>query len=95
MRIAIDFDDTLTSDPELWLGFIDMCSLKGHKVVCVTARRDSDENLEAIDSWMIKHDIEIPVYFTRLESKVEYMKRVGLDVDIWIDDDPKRCALGF
>lgn len=43
---------------------------------------------------MIMHGVSLPVYFTGLSSKVEYAKRAGLAVDIWIDDDPKRCALG-
>jgi hypothetical protein len=29
-----------------------------------------------------------------LSSKVEHAKKLGLKVDIWIDDDPKRAALG-
>ena len=66
----------------------------GHDVVCVTARRDTEENNEIVDQYMADWRIAILVYFTSLKSKVDYMKDRGIDVDIWIDDDPKRCALG-
>lgn len=94
MLIAIDFDDTLTADGELWRAFIESSIELGHRVVCVTARRDTDENNETIDSWMHSHGIDLRTYFTGLSSKVEHMQKLGLNVDIWIDDDPRKCAFG-
>lgn len=94
MRIGIDFDETLTKDPVLWSEFIQMSGSRGHDVVCVTARRLTEENAEFLNEWMSENGIDIPIYFTRLSSKVEYMKKLGMDVDIWIDDDPRSCALG-
>lgn len=94
MLIAIDFDDTLTMDAKLWRDFIASAIAIGHRVVCVTARRDTDDNNETIDTWMHSHGIDLRVYYTGLASKVEHMKTLGLNVDIWIDDDPRKCALG-
>ena len=94
MLIAIDFDDTLTADAALWRAFIATSIVLGHRVVCVTARRDTDDNNETIDSWMQSHGINLRTYFTGLASKVDHMKKLGLPVDIWIDDDPRKCALG-
>lgn len=94
MLIAIDFDDTLTADAELWRGFIESATKIGHRVVCVTARRDTDDNNETIDQWMRSHGIHLLVHYTGLASKVDYMAKRGLKVDIWIDDDPRKCALG-
>ena len=94
MRIAIDFDDTLTRDAALWRSFIASCRSLGHQVVCVTARRDTDDNRESIDWWLIAHGIELRVYYTGLASKVDYMAKRGIKVDVWIDDDPRKCALG-
>jgi hydroxymethylpyrimidine pyrophosphatase-like HAD family hydrolase len=94
MLIAIDFDDTLTMDAALWRAFVDACKSLGHQVVCVTARRDTDDNNETIDSWMHSHGLDLRVYYSALGSKVEYMKNRGLKVDIWIDDDPRKCAMG-
>lgn len=94
MLIAIDFDDTLTKDSEFWRLFVDLAVSRGHRVVCVTARRDTEENNETIDDWFHVHGIDIPVYYTALGSKVDHMRQLGLRVDIWVDDDPRRCALG-
>ena len=74
--------------------FIESAKKLGHRCICITARRQTEDNIEEIDEWMQSHGIDMPVYFTGLASKVEHAKRIGLKVDIWIDDDPKRCALG-
>jgi hypothetical protein len=93
--IAIDFDDTLTADAELWLDFVRKANTRGHYVVCVTARRDTAENREWIHSWMKDNRIvNLYTHYTGLGSKVDYMERIGVKVDIWIDDDPRKCALG-
>ena len=94
MLIAIDFDDTLTADAALWREFIAFANRLGHRGVCVTARRQTDDNTETINEWMRMHGIELPVYFTGLASKIDFAKKMGIKVDIWIDDDPKTCALG-
>jgi hydroxymethylpyrimidine pyrophosphatase-like HAD family hydrolase len=94
LLIAIDFDETLTRDAALWSHFISFARLSGHRVVCVTARRPTEDNHETIDEWMRSHGIDIPVYFSALGSKVDFMAKHGHKVDIWIDDDPRRCALG-
>lgn len=95
MLIAIDFDDTLTMDAALWRHFIELCKLFEHQVVCVTARRDTDDNNETIDNWMQSHGIDLRTYYTGLSSKVDYMQKRGLKVDVWIDDCPRTCALGY
>ena len=94
MLIAIDFDDTLTADSQLWLEFIESANALGHRCICITARRQTEDNVESIENWMTMHGVHLPVVFTGLASKVEHAKKMGLKIDIWIDDDPKRCALG-
>jgi len=94
MLFAIDFDDTLTADPVMFRTLIAVVESFGHRTVCVTARRDTDENREWVSDWMKKHGIELYTHFTSLASKVQHMERIGLKVDIWIDDDPRKCAFG-
>ena len=94
MLIAIDFDDTLTADPVMFRTLIAVVKSFGHHVCCVTARCDIAENREWVSDWMREHDISLYAHFTSLESKVDYMQRIGVTVDIWIDDDPRKCALG-
>jgi 5'(3')-deoxyribonucleotidase len=96
LTIAIDFDDTLTAAQKLWRRFVTNAMLNyGHRVIVVTARRDTEENIDLIDGWLQENEFpELSVYFTSLQSKVDYMEKRGVKVDIWIDDDPRRCALG-
>lgn len=93
MIIAIDFDETLTKDAKLWRTFIDAAIEGGHKVICVTCRRGNDENRSMINEWMESHiGRRLLLYCTKLESKYEVMSKLGVKVDIWIDDDP-RCII--
>jgi hypothetical protein len=93
MNIAIDLDGTLDRDPELWRMFIGLCQQRGHRVVCVTARSVDDAE-EAVEPWMASKHLMLPVYYTDRQSKTDYMASRDVKIDIWIDDDPKRCALG-
>jgi hypothetical protein len=95
MLIAIDFDGTLTADPGMWRDVIRVMREREHRVVCVTARRQTSENIDTIDDWLDEHDIDLPVYYSSLGSKIKYLEAMGMEADIWIDDDPKRCAEGW
>lgn len=94
MLIAIDFDETLTRDAGLWSQFICVARKCGHRIVCVTARCDTEDDNDTIDEWMQVNAIDLPVFFTSMASKVDHMKSIGQPVDIWIDDDPRKCAMG-
>lgn len=94
MLIAIDFDETLTADADLWRNFICTAREIGHRIICVTARRDTDDNRATVDNWMHEHGIDLYTYYTSLASKIDHMAKIGLTVDIWIDDDPRTCAFG-
>lgn len=94
MLIAIDFDDTLTAAPKLWRVFICMAKTMGHSVICVTARRDTESNRDIVRTWMSENEIDLSTVYTSLGSKVAHMERYGVKVDIWIDDDPRKCASG-
>lgn len=83
---ALDYDGTYTRDPALWDAFIAAAKAAGHRVLIVTCRRDTEENVA---------DVKVegcPVIFTRLGSKAECCAKRGTNIDVWIDDDPK-CIL--
>jgi len=85
-HIAIDFDETFTADPELWQNFIRDAHARGHRVYCVTCRRDTPENREIVripDLPAYRH------YFTSLAPKRWFMEQRGIQIDIWIDDQPE------
>ena len=89
MIISLDYDSTYTEDPEMWDEFIANAKKRGHKVVCVTARRETEENVE---------QCSIPgvlTFFTALASKIGFMEKRGIKVDVWIDDNPRVVVEGF
>lgn len=81
--IALDYDGTYTADPDMWNRVIELFKSYGWRVLVVTARRDTEENVA---------EVQVPgcsVVFTRLSPKEWFMRENrGINVDIWIDDDP-------
>lgn len=84
MRIALDWDETVTKDPLMWIEFIKMVQDHGHEVMIVTFR---DPGLP------VEFDPGIHVYYTSYKAKRRYMKDQGIDIDVWIDDSPE-CITG-
>ena len=95
LTIAIDYDDTFSADMKAWTEVIAVLQSAGHRVIMVTARRDTDENREGIKSWLDHFGVEgVPLYFTNLGSKLHWAESRGLKVNIWIDDDPRSLVHG-
>lgn len=83
---ALDYDGTYTRNPDLWDTFISAAKSAGHRVLIVTCRRDTEENVA---------DVKVagcPVIFTCLQSKLRVCSERGTKIDVWIDDDPA-CVL--
>lgn len=91
---AIDFDDTFTADAELWSEFIHMAKKRGHRVYCVTCRRDSEENVDIIAEAFATYELSVPVVFCNMGSKMWHMEQRGVKVNIWIDDAPHALVHG-
>lgn len=88
LTFALDFDDTFTADPELWAAFIRQAKDRGHHFFCVTARRQSESNVDLINAAFDQWQCQMPIIFCNLHSKVTTMEKRGIRVDIWIDDAP-------
>ena len=82
MIVAIDYDQTYTIDPAAWDHVVEVLREAGHVVYCVTCRRDTPENRSEVKAG------DMAVWFTGLASKKWYMEKRGINVDVWIDDDP-------
>jgi hypothetical protein len=91
LTIAMDFDDTFTADPHLWTSFIDTAKQRGHRVICVTARHRTDESRQEIKAALPEG---VPVYFTEMGSKLDYMANQGVRVSVWCDDSPRTLVHG-
>lgn len=84
--LAIDHDDTYTLDKPFWDEVIALAKSRGHKVYCVTCRKETFENTRECD---------VPgvlTYFTNMAPKDWCMKQRGITVDVWLDDCPD-CVL--
>lgn len=94
--IALDFDDTLTADPELFRRLVDDALNFGHLVYIVTARRDTQENRDEISQYLAQYQYpDIPAIYTGLTAKKLFMDRRGILVDIWVDDNPEAIVHGM
>lgn len=84
MLIALDYDDTITKDPEMWIRVAQVFQDCGHEVVIATMRTPE----EALRMSPIILLSGIPVVPTSRKAKKPYLESLGLFVDVWIDDRP-------
>ena len=77
MIIGIDFDGTITRDPDLWYAFIAAARQRGHAVIVVTGRKERPPVPNAL-----------AVIHARGDFKCAAARRAGFKVDVWIDDEP-------
>jgi hypothetical protein len=74
MKIALDYDNTFTRDPDLWICFVGMAYMRGHEVTIVTSRNEATP---------------VPVTGIEVIYCAFKAKDQHYDADVWIDDDPK------
>ena len=86
--IALDFDGTYTADPELWRFFVRDALRAGHRVVVVSCRSETSENLGTIRQRLGTLGASVPIVLTSHRPKRMCAQFAGYDVDIWIDDQP-------
>lgn len=88
MNIGLDWDGTVTLDPEFWSAFVELAHQYGHVVCVVTFRTQIEEN------FLLGVKLGCPVICTNNESKQVCALRVGFNVDVWIDDEPQNIIPG-
>lgn len=81
MRIALDYDDTITRDELLWRGFIYLAKSRGHSVGIVTSRSPDYENSD-LETFARAMNIGV-VYASHKPKRWVY------EADVWIDDMPE------
>jgi hypothetical protein len=91
MIIALDYDGTYNAAPELWDEFISIAERRGHRVLLVTARHDTEENREDCRVRCLPRHSH---YFTNHASKRWHMSQLGIKVDVWVDDMPESVGGG-
>ena len=85
--IALDYHNTYSADPKFWDTFIYMCWMRKWDVYCVTHHTGQKQNDALMDSIgkILPPDM---IIFTEGKAKMDYCKDHGIDIDIWIDNNP-------
>ena len=86
MRLALDYDDTYTLDPELWNAFALAARQRGHDVRIVTARCAIRDNVDDRIG-------DLPVIYCNGVAKRFYCREFADWVpDVFIDDKPENVG---
>ena len=84
MNYSLDYDNTYTTDPVMWDALIDMMKRYGHKVYVVTMRTPE----EGAEVRQYLGDKVEAIIFTSRKAKQDYVTKLNVRIDIWIDDIP-------
>lgn len=87
MKISLDWDDTVTRDPALWMNFAALAKRAGHDVRVVTMRYERE--LKDVHETLYKYRVTLSVICTGREQKRPFCERLGWVPDVWIDDSPE------
>ncbi len=82
--VAVDFDETISDNPGTWLSVMRALELGGYTVYVVTWRSPTT----APEDLQFLVDKGYKIYYTSFKAKQEYMASLGIEVAIWIDDNP-------
>ncbi len=83
-HIAIDWDNTISADQAFFKHLIKNLQSAGYKPFVCTLRAPDKENVEEIR--LILENSNVSIYLTDGSPKRDYMKELGIDVHLWIDD---------
>lgn len=94
LKFGVDFDDTLSADPESFGKMFKILQDSGHEIVIVTGRSPIDkwkQEAEVMLLYLInKYSLDhIPIVFSGTEWKKISANKAGHKIDIWIDNSPE------
>ena len=85
--IALDYHNTYSADPKFWDTFIYMCWMRKFEVYCITHHTGEKQNEKLMDSIGKILDSD-HIIFTMGKAKMDFVKKLGIEIDIWIDNNP-------
>ena len=88
MIIALDWDNTYTRDTKFWDKFLALNAEWGNTIYIVTSR-GMDTPIEFIPTGVDG------VIYCNYRAKKDVTRQSGIDIQIWIDDDPYYITTGF
>ena len=86
MLIALDYDATYNAAPEQFDKIIALMKTFGWKVILATYRH-SDKDYHPLFDHL--KSLGVKCYFTDGKGKKEYLKNLGIEPNIWFDDNPR------
>ena len=85
VTFALDYDGTVTSAPQAFLNFVKELRAIGNKVYIVTMRYPSECDTILQE---FKDNVD-GIIATSRGPKLEAIEKLGLVMNIWIDDNPR------
>lgn len=86
MKIALDYDGTVTEDVQLWTWFVSAVKHRGHDIRVVTFRSGDELTQDLFDFAEV---CGIEIIFTGRVLKQKFCKeQMNWEPDVWIDDSP-------
>lgn len=89
--VGVDFDETISDCEHGWLRVLETLEKVGYQVIVVTYRAPTDwpEDLDFLRTKGYK------VYMTGRQGKRRFLEKLGVKVDIWIDDTPESILYDY
>ncbi len=89
MNIGLDYDGTITEDPDAWLEFCQIMVRSGHNIWIVTMRYPSEgQDIDDRFYQVVKN-----VVYTNRQPKRAACQARGIDIHVWIDDNPEAVTM--
>lgn len=89
--LAVDFDDTISARPTLWLEVLETFRNFNFDVVVVTYRQP---NCDPEDLQFLV-DRGFQVIYTGQKAKRPFLKELGLFPSVWVDDTPESVLFDY
>lgn len=92
---GLDYDGTITRDPDMWHAVMKLMQSRGHEVHIVTMRHGIESTMGHAPMEQRFLDDADGVHFTgnsetrNRDAKRPHMDAKGIGVHVWIDDNPK------
>lgn len=89
LLISLDYDQTFTAAPGLWRSFVALAAESGNRVVMISRREQTDENVAEMRLAVGDLELVDMILCGPETQKRAAAEAAGLAVDVWIDDYPE------
>lgn len=87
MNIGLDWDGTVTTDPNTWVKVVQTLNAAEFRVHIVTMRFQSEVDRDPIMQRF--RPFVVDIHATGRQAKEAFMEAKNIPIHIWIDDNPR------